>query len=308
MFLASRAKRLRALPWALAILNAACSALTLGIDLTHVVYADSLSAFLRDVPFQVTAFAGLLAAMVCAWLFWRGEGRFYRLFAPLSAACVGAVLLYGAVCHGGKALEQLKYAFAVQSFTYFLWPLTAAVMAAATAAVLVETVSREVARRVEARQMAGRAEIALASYESLRAQHEQVMMLRRDMNRHLHALRQMSGERDVQRYLDELIGRNEKLPVIVQSGNRMIDILLNGRLAGAKAAGIDVEIHSAHAPETLPLCDADLCSLMLTSSTTPSPPPATPVSSSGASPSICACRAVSSSFPAKTPAARAGRP
>ena len=34
MFLASRAKRLRALPWALAILNAACSALTLGIDLT----------------------------------------------------------------------------------------------------------------------------------------------------------------------------------------------------------------------------------------------------------------------------------
>ena len=74
MFLASRAKRLRALPWALAILNAACSALTLGIDLTHVVYADSLSAFLRDVPFQVTAFAGLLAAMVCAWLFWRGGG------------------------------------------------------------------------------------------------------------------------------------------------------------------------------------------------------------------------------------------
>ena len=166
MFLASRAKRLRALPWALAILNAACSALTLGIDLTHVVYADSLSAFLRDVPFQVTAFAGLLAAMVCAWLFWRGEGRFYRLFAPLSAACVGAVLLYGAVCHGGKVLEQLKYAFAVQSFTYFLWPLTAAVMAAATAAVIAEIVSREVTRRIEARQMAGRAEMAAASYES----------------------------------------------------------------------------------------------------------------------------------------------
>ena len=136
-------------------------------------------------------------------------------------------------------------------------------MAAATAAVIAEIVSREVTRRIEARQMAGRAEMAAASYESLRAQHEQVMMLRHDMNRHLHALRQMSGERDVQRYLDELIGRNEKLPVIVQSGNRMIDILLNGRLAGAKAAGIDVEIHSAHAPETLPLCDADLCSLML---------------------------------------------
>ena len=263
MFLASRAKRLRALPWALAILNAACSALTLGIDLTHVVYADSLSAFLRDVPFQVTAFAGLLAAMVCAWLFWRGEGRFYRLFAPLSAACVGAVLLYGAVCHGGKVLEQFKYAFAVQSLTYFFWPLTAAVMAAATAAVLVETVSREVAQRVEARQMAGRAEIALASYESLRAQHEQVMMLRHDMSRHLQTLRQMSGEAPVQAYLDDLIGQNKSVPAILQSGNQMIDILLNGRLAAAKAAGVDVKIQNAQAPAALPLSDADLCSLML---------------------------------------------
>lgn len=263
MYLASRAKRLRALPWTLAILNAACSVLTLGIDLTHEVYSDSLSAFLRDVPFQVTAFAGLLAAVVCAWLLWRREGRFYRLFAPLSAACVGAVLFYGAVSHGDKVLEQLKYAFAAQSFTYFLWPLTAAVMAAATAAVIAEIVSREIARRVEAHRMSERAEMAAASYESLRAQHEQVMMLRHDMNRHLQTLRQMSGEAPVQAYLDDLIGQNENIPAILQSGNRMIDIILNGRLAAAKAAGVDVEIQNAQAPDTLPMRDADLCSLML---------------------------------------------
>lgn len=176
---------------------------------------------------------------------------------------MGAVLLYGAVCHGGKVLEQFKYAFAVQSLTYFFWPLTAAVMAAATAAVLVETVSREVAQRVEARQMAGRAEIALASYESLRAQHEQVMMLRHDMSRHLQTLRQMSGEAPVQAYLDDLIGQNKSVPAILQSGNQMIDILLNGRLAAAKAAGVDVKIQNAQAPAALPLSDADLCSLML---------------------------------------------
>ena len=64
-------------------------------------------------------------------------------------------------------------------------------------------------------------------------------------------------------YLDDLIGQNENVPDILQSGNRMIDIILNGRLAAAKAAGIDVEILSAQAPETLPMRDADLCSLML---------------------------------------------
>ena len=80
--------------------DAACAALTLGIDLTHEVYRDSLSAFLRDIPFQITGFAGLLAAMVCAWLLWRGEGRFYRLFAPLSAASLGALLLYTAAFAG----------------------------------------------------------------------------------------------------------------------------------------------------------------------------------------------------------------
>ena len=63
--------------------------------------------------------------------------------------------------------------------------------------------------------------------------------------------------------MDDLIGQNENVPDILQSGNRMIDIILNGRLAAAKAAGIDVEILSAQAPETLPMRDADLCSLML---------------------------------------------
>ena len=82
------------------------------------------------------------------------------------------VLLYGAVCHGDKALEQLKYAFAVQSFTYFLWPLTAAVMAAATAAVIAEIVSREVTRRIEARQMAGRAEIDVYKRQGSQRSHQ----------------------------------------------------------------------------------------------------------------------------------------
>lgn len=111
--------------------------------------------------------------------------------------------------------------------------------------------------------MAERAALAAASYESLRAHQEQVRMLRHDLNRYLQTLRQMSGESAVQQYLDDLIGQNENVPPIVQSGNRTIDIILNGRLAAAKAAGVAVEVKRAEAPAALPLRDADLCSLML---------------------------------------------
>ena len=157
----------------------------------------------------------------------------------------------------------LRGAFASLSFAYFLWPLTAVAVVAAAVAAIAELFAQEVARRVEARQMAGRAKLALASYEGMHAQHEQVMMLRHDLDRHLQVLRQMSGESAVRAYLDDLIGESGKIPAILQSGNTMIDIIFNGRLAGAAAAGIEVEITGAQAPETLPLREADLCSLLL---------------------------------------------
>ena len=192
-FLASRAKRLRALPWTLAALNAACSALTLGIELSHDVYTDSLSLFLRDMPFQLTGFAGLIAAMVCAWVFWRKEGWFYRLFAWLTAVGLAAMLLYAVLFNGRAVLEQLELAFVNRSLAYFLWPLMSLAVTAAVIAAIAELAAQELERRVEARQIAQRDAMALDSYESMRAQHEQVMMLRHDMNRHLHVLRQLTG-------------------------------------------------------------------------------------------------------------------
>lgn len=262
MFLASQARRLRALPWTLAALSVTASALTLCIDLSHEIYTDDWSFFLRDAPFQATGFAGLFAALACAWLLWRKEGRFYRWFAPLSAIGLGG-LLCAALLQGDEVRRQFQSAFAGQSFAYFLWPLTAMVVGAAAVSAIAELAGQELERRMEARELAERNAMAVASYESLRAQHEQVMMIRHDINRHLHVLRQLSQENAVQAYLDELIGQNEKIPAILHSGNSMIDIILNGRLFAAETAGIAVEIVSAQASETLPLNEADLCSLML---------------------------------------------
>ena len=63
--------------------------------------------------------------------------------------------------------------------------------------------------------------------------------------------------------MDELIGENEKIRPVVQSGNEMLDVILNGKLSAAADAGIAVELVRTQAPDKLPLTNAELCSLML---------------------------------------------
>ena len=88
-------------------------------------------------------------------------------------------------------------------------------------------------------------------------------MLRHDMTRHFHALRELDDPRQVHQYLDQLIGQNKKIRPVIQSGNEMMDIILNSKLSAAVDAGILTEIVMAEAPAALPLSDADLCSVMM---------------------------------------------
>ena len=89
------------------------------------------------------------------------------------------------------------------------------------------------------------------------------MMLRHDMMKHFQLLRQTTGDAKTAAYLDELIGQNEKIRPVVQSGNEMLDVILNGKLSAAADAGIAVEIVRMNAPDKLSLTDAELCSLMM---------------------------------------------
>ena len=101
---------------------------------------------------------------------------------------------------------------------------------------------RETARRTEVRLLAQRFELAQSSYEALRRQNEQVMMLRHDMVKHFRVLRQTVTDEKAAAYLDELIGENEKIRPVVQSGNEMLDVILNSKLSAAADAGIAVEL------------------------------------------------------------------
>ena len=103
----------------------------------------------------------------------------------------------------------------------------------------------------------------MSSYENLRRQHEEVMMLRHDMLRHYRTLHDMGSDEKRTAYLAELIGQNQKIRPVVQSGNKMMDIILNGRFGAAADAGIRIEIPHITAPSQLPLSDPDLCAMVM---------------------------------------------
>ena len=207
--------------------------------------------FVLTVP--AIGLVGLTAALICGVLEWK-RNWFYRMFCPLTAAGAMAWAALG-------RWEFSETALGIPGL--LLYPLTGIMTAAALVTALAEAVRREITRRTEARLLAQRDELAQNSYEALRRQHEQVMMLRHDMVKHFQVLRQTVTDENAAAYLDELIGENEKIRPVVQSGNEMLDVILNGKLSAAADAGIAVELARTQAPDKLPLTDAELCSLMM---------------------------------------------
>ena len=220
--------------------------------------------FARENGFALFGIAGLLAALVGGFWELRQGGWFFRVFCPVATAGIGlAGLAYGMGLLMSEArADMLETQLVAWAFGYFLWRLMALCMVPAFLGAVVELIHEEIAARTEAHLLAQRTELALSSYQALLQHNEQVMMLRHDMMKHFRLLRQTTSDEKTAEYLDELMGENEKIRPVVQSGNEMLDIILNGKLSVADAE-IAVELARTQAPDQLPLSDAELCSLVM---------------------------------------------
>ncbi len=245
MFLASRLTGRRRV-----LLRLFAGAQTAVAAVSAVMQATEQLTLAFALAFPAVGLAGLAAALVCGALEWK-QSWFFRCAGSLTA--VGAVLW--------AALEQWR--FDGISLGQLLQPLSGIMTAAALVTALAESVRREIARRTEAHLLVQRSALAQSGYEALRRQNEQVMMLRHDMMKHFRLLRQTTSDEKTAEYLDELMGENEKIRPVVQSGNEMLDVILNSKLSAAADAGIVVELARTQAPDKLPLTDAELCSLMM---------------------------------------------
>ena len=203
------------------------------------------------------------AILTVGTLVWRKENRFYRLFIPLAFAGVAVSWLVTAFFGQDPVLQMLSRSLSQGQAHYLVSHTLPGVAVSAVIAAICEAVKKELDRRTEKQLMEQRQELTMAGFENLRRQHEEVMMLRHDMLRHFRTLHDMGGDEKRTAYLAELIGQNQKIRPVVQSGNEMLDIILNGKLGAATDAGIRVELPRAEAPARLRLSDPDLCALVM---------------------------------------------
>lgn len=215
-------------------------------------------AFVQTV--SVVGLAGLLVTLACGFEERKNGSWFYRCFCLLAGV---GIVLWAAAAASAPSAASVWQQFIMGSAGYILWWLMLPVAIAALVTAIAGAVRGETARWAQARLLAQRAEMTRSSYEAMRRQHEQVMMIRHDMTKHLRLLRQTTADPKTQEYLDELLGEAEKIRPVVQSGNEVLDIIVNSKLSAADAAGIAVELLRVQAPPELPLSDAELCSLVV---------------------------------------------
>lgn len=225
------------------------------------ISTSSLSSLASSLP-EWAGFVGLVVLLVGGIAFWRKESHFYRLFTPLALTAILVwclVLLFTDSQMGTRVTVSLKSG----QISYIYYRILFPVLFASLVTALAEAIRAELDRRMEKKLMQQQYELVQTSYENLRRHNEEVMMLRHDMNNHFRVLHSMSTESPVKAYLQELLGQYDNIRPVVQSGNEMLDIILNSKLGTAMDMGIHIEMEKAKLPETLPLSDADLCSLVM---------------------------------------------
>ena len=217
---------------------------------------------LASAMIEWSAAIALLVILIMSIFFWRKENSFYRMFTPLA---LGAELLYWVYSFITQkdAVSMIVLSLKSGQITYIYYRLLMPLFLVALVTAVTETIRSEVARHMEKQLIMQQHDMALASYKNLRTHHQEVMMLRHDMLHHFHALSEMSDENQMKEYLTTLIGQNEKIRPVLQSGNEMLDIILNGKLSAAMDVGIKVDIVKAEAPKEIPMKNADLCSLVM---------------------------------------------
>lgn len=211
-----------------------------------------------------SAFAGLIMTLVLSAAFWRKEQWIWKVFTLLAFTfTAGSWLLCIIFVDKGQTFAQIKLSLESGQITYIYYKTYPAIAIAALISATAAAIRNELLRYSENRLLKRHQEQALASYENIQRQHEEVMMLRHDMQKHFTALRAMTDNTEITEYLDRLLNDNEKIRPVVQSRNKMFDIILNSKLAAATAKNIRVQIIRADVTENLPLSNSELCSLIM---------------------------------------------
>lgn len=269
LFLALQAKHLRPLYLSCTAIQWCATLLYLLTQLGNSVSNGDHYMFILNLP-QYTGFVTLLVAVTCAFVLWKKGNRFFSYLSKTALLLTGGYALYLLACipfypeYISTVLRRLQgdtITHVPNASLKLIWNL---VLISGLAAVVMELFDRESERRTELAVLTARNELAMESYENLRRQSQEVMMIRHDTMKHYSLLRQMAKDtpEQIESYLDELIGQVEDVRPVISTENQTLNILLNGKLHAIAEKNISIEIVRAEAPANLPLSDPELCCLV----------------------------------------------
>ncbi|MDO4337972.1 MAG: GHKL domain-containing protein [Eubacteriales bacterium] len=270
LFLTLHASRLRLLFAGATLLQWISVLLSFFIQTEKLLEYGDLYVFFMYLP-QITGFLTLAAALIGAFLLWKRGIPFFRHMAQTALILIIGYLLFLAVSipvlpgYAASVFTRLAQGVIMLVPKFALTLLWNLCLLSGLAAVLFDFIEQLSRRRTELAVLSSKNRLALESYENLRLQSEEIMMLRHDTVRHYTLLQAMAKDNpeQISGYLEELIGQTKQIRPVIACRNQTLNILLNGKLNIAKAKGIKTEIDRCDAPEKLPLSDPELCSLIL---------------------------------------------
>lgn len=262
-FLSSRVHRARWLPWTLTGIYCLCIALFLAFG-QHYATSNGLIGIALWNIYDAVGGIVIVLLLPFAWVLWRKDHAFFRYFTPLVTLLLALRLLIQLILPSrGEFFRSLLISLRTLTLQNIAYQIVLIMLGVSLLLTILQAIRSEINRHTEKHLMLEMSKMSQQRYENLRRHNEEVMTLRHDMNRHLTLLRQMTTEEKAVQYLDDLIGMQQRIHPVVHSGNEMIDIILSSRISLAADAGLQVEVARANAPETLPMSDADLCSLTM---------------------------------------------
>lgn len=268
IFISIKSEKLRKLFLGITILQFTSTALYCVVKGTQLIEYGELYLFIVNLP-QIISFLSLFAVLICSFIQRNNNSRFFRHYSKSALIIMGiyAVFLLISLPFFGdysKSVFERIYNDAINLMPVFtlnlIWYLC---LFSGVISIIIELVEKETARRTENAVLTARNRLAMESYENLCRQSEEIMMIRHDTMKHYTVLHTMAKQNPEQltEYLEELIEKMNEIRPVVQSGNQMLDIIINSKLNIAAEKDISVEIVRSQAPEKLPLTHTQVCSL-----------------------------------------------
>lgn len=126
--------------------------------------------------------------------------------------------------------------------------------------ILLDVLSKNHVQEIEKMQLNDQNQMYIHQIEILELSQNRIRFLKHDMKNHLSHVRELAGQNkcsDIVEYIDQAIGRTEHTGAFVDSGNHVVDSILNLKLSEADA--VQAEIHTEITlPEDLPIVAFDI--------------------------------------------------